>query len=101
MDKQTKQAIKKMRDMQKQRAGLLKKIATQEQMMTKIGWDLAVLRAEDNDTAIKIASESLNNAIRNLHEAMNALGRVDTGSIDSASSVRAVPVAKVEKSSAS
>ena len=96
MDKATKQAIKQLREMQKQRAALLKRITNLEQNMTKVGWDLAVMRAQDKDEAVRVASDAVNNAIRCMHEAMNAFGRVDTAVLDSPKPARPVAVARVE-----
>jgi len=100
MDKATKQAIKQLREAQKQRAALLKRIAGMEQNLTKVGWDLAVMRTQDKDDAVRVASDAVNNAIRCMHEAMNAFGRVDTTLLESAKPVRPVAVAKVEPASA-
>ena len=100
MDKTVKQAIKQIRDTQKQRAALLRRVAGLEQNMTKIGWDLAVLRAQDSDEATRIASDAVNSSIRCLHEAMNALGRVEIATLDAAKPARPVPVARVEAASA-
>ena len=100
MDKAVKKAIKQLRETQKQRAALLKRVAGLEQNMTKVGWDLAVLRAQDDDEATRIASEAVNSAIRCLHEAMNALGRVESHALETAKPVRPVAVARVEPASA-
>ena len=52
MDKATKQAIKRMREMQKVRAGYSKKLVTIEQNLTKIGWEIMVGETSEKDAAM-------------------------------------------------
>ena len=77
MDKETKLAIKRMRDIQKVRAGYTKKLVTIEQNLTKIGWEIMVGDASENDVAMQKAAESVDKAIGSLQDALNALGRVE------------------------
>ena len=79
MDKSTKQAIKRMREMQKVRAGYSKKLVTIEQSLTKIGWEIMVGETSEKDDAMAKASDAVDKAIANLQEALNALGRVEAG----------------------
>ncbi len=77
MDKDTKLAIKRMREIQKIRAGYSKKLVTIEQNLTKIGWEIMVGDASENDDAMAKAAESVDKAIGSLQDALNALGRVE------------------------
>ena len=79
MDKDTKLAIKRMREIQKIRAGYSKKLVTIEQNLTKIGWEIMVGDASENDDAMGKAAESVDKAIGSLQDALNALGRVEPG----------------------
>lgn len=77
MDKDTKLAIKRMREIQKIRAGYSKKLVTIEQNLTKIGWEIMVGDASEHDDAMGKAAESVDKAIGSLQDALNALGRVE------------------------
>ena len=79
MDKSTKQAIKRMREMQKIRAGYSKKLVAIEQNLTKIGWEIMVGETSEQDEAMAKASAAVDKSIANLQEALNALGRVEAG----------------------
>ncbi|MCE2517451.1 MAG: hypothetical protein J4F41_06365 [Alphaproteobacteria bacterium] len=79
MDKNTKLAIKRMRDIQKIRAGYSKKLVMIEQNLTKIGWEIMVGDAAEGDDAMEKAVKAVDGAIGNLQEALNALGRVEPG----------------------
>lgn len=94
MDKNTKLAIKRLRDIQKVRAGYTKKLVMIEQNLTKIGWEIMVGDASENDDAMETAAKSVDLAIGNLQEALNALGRVEPA-------LKAVAAAPVIESKAS
>ena len=84
MDKSTKQAIKRMREMQKIRAGYTKKLVMIEQNLTKIGWEIMVGEATEKDDAMAKAADAVDKSIASLQEALNALGRVEAGIKDAA-----------------
>ena len=77
MDKNVKNAVKRMKEIQKIRAGYSKKLVTIEQNLTRIGWEIMVGDIADGDAAMEKAVKSVDGAIGNLHEALNALGRVE------------------------
>jgi len=79
MDKNTKLAIKRMRDIQKIRAGYAKKLVMIEQNLTKIGWEIMVGDAHENDDAMAKAAKAVDASIGHVQEALNALGRVEPG----------------------
>ena len=79
MDKNTKLAIKRMRDIQKIRAGYAKKLVVIEQNLTKIGWEIMVGEAHENDEAMGKATKAVDASIAHVQEALNALGRVEPG----------------------
>ena len=79
MDKSTKQAIKRMREMQKVRAGYSKKLVTIEQNLTKIGWEIMVGETSEKDDAMAKAAQAVDKSIAHLQEALNALARVEAG----------------------
>lgn len=77
MDKSTKLAIKRMREIQKIRANYTKKLVMIEQNLTKIGWEIMVGEASERDDAMASAQAAVDKSIANLQEALNALGRVE------------------------
>lgn len=77
MDKNTKLAIKRLKELQRIRAGYAKKLVTVEQNLTKIGWEIMVGDAAEDDDAMAKAVVAVDSAIGNLQEALNALGRVE------------------------
>ena len=79
MDKSTKQAIKRMREMQKVRASYSKKLVTIEQNLTKIGWEIMVGETSEKDDAMAKAAQAVDKSIAHLQEALNALARVEAG----------------------
>ena len=79
MDKSTKQAIKRMREIQKVRASYSKKLVTIEQNLTKIGWEIMVGETSEKDDAMAKAAQAVDKSIAHLQEALNALARVEAG----------------------
>ena len=98
MDKNTKLAIKRMRDIQKIRAGYAKKLVMIEQNLTKIGWEIMVGDAHENDDAMAKAAKAVDSSIADLQEALNALGRVEPGIKAASSKAAATPVESKPKS---
>ena len=62
-----------MRDIQKIRAGYAKKLVMIEQNLTKIGWEIMVGDAHENDDAMAKAAKAVDSSIADLQEALNAL----------------------------
>ena len=77
MDKETKLAIKRMRDIQKIRAGYAKKLTVLETNLTKLGWEITVGEAASDDAAMGVAARSVDQAILSIQSALNALSRVE------------------------